>query len=200
MLRLLDDVKVAFFVEEEVGCCGSTAADLKFFDNAIFILQADRKDSQDFITHTNGTTVSSAEFQAVIGDLLKDYNFNLSPNGSSTDVGKLVTRGVGISCANVSSGYYGAHSTEEKVCISDLENTMNFFFHIATNKEVLEKRWLYVPEPPKTYTSSYNAYNRTTNKPAETGGSETSMAYFCSDCNDINCLVCPHARDNQFYM
>lgn len=198
MLRLLPDVKVAFFVEEEIGCCGSTAAELSFFNNACFILQADRRDSQDFITHTNGTTVSSAEFQTAVGQYLKDYDFNLCPNGTSTDVGKLVTRGVGVSCANVSSGYYGAHSLDEKVCISDLENTMNLFYKIATDSDISNKRWSFTPEPPKSYTGS--SYSRQyTPKKSETGGSEYGFAYFCDRCTDLNCIACPHAGDSEFY-
>lgn len=199
MLRILDDVKCAFFIAEEVGCVGSSAVDLKFFDDAIFVLQADRRDASDFITHTNGTSVSSKDFQDMVKTHLDMYDFKVCENGSSTDVGKLVTRGVGICCANLSSGYYNAHSLEEKVCKSDVENTMNMMYKIATDPNIISKRWVY--EPPKTTTTYRSTSSYYSKKNEEKGGSDfDGQSFQCNSCPDHwSCLTCPVARDNKFY-
>ena len=134
LLRKFDAIKVAFFVGEEVGCKGSSKVDLGFFKDCRFIVEPDRKGSSDLITSMFCGEVCSEDFQKAIG--YKEYGYKPAV-GSITDVGELVERGVGISCLNLSCGYYHAHSDEEITILSDLENCMDFVEHIVeTCKEV----------------------------------------------------------------
>ena len=128
LLKKFDVMKVAFFVGEEVGCKGSGAVDLEFFKDCRFIIEPDRKDSSDLITSMFCGDVCSVEFADAIG--FKDYGYE-HEQGSITDVGELVDRGVGISCLNLSCGYYDAHTDHEYTVLSELENCLNFVKHIV---------------------------------------------------------------------
>lgn len=134
LLRKFDVMKVAFFVGEEVGCEGSGSVDLAFFKDCRFIIEPDRRGSSDLITSMYCGDVCSKKFLNDIG--YEDYGYRID-RGTVTDVGELVERGVGISCLNLSCGYYNAHTDEEMVVLPHLENCLNFVSHIVeTCKEV----------------------------------------------------------------
>ena len=128
LLRKFDVMKVAFFVGEETGCIGSSKVDLGFFKDCRFIIQPDRKGSGDLITSMFCGDVCSEKFCEAIG--YKEYGYK-QDIGTVTDVGELVERGVGISCLNLSCGYYEAHSDVEYTVLSELENCMDFVEHIV---------------------------------------------------------------------
>ncbi|MBQ9560574.1 MAG: hypothetical protein IJV08_11455 [Bacteroidaceae bacterium] len=126
-LRRYDVLKVAFFVGEETGCVGSRACDLSFFRDCRFIVQPDRHGGHDLITDMFCGDVCSEEFVQAIGADAFGYKHD---SGSITDVGELTERGVGISCLNLSCGYYKAHSDQEVTVLPELENCLNFVCHI----------------------------------------------------------------------
>lgn len=128
LLRQFDVMKVAFFVGEEVGCKGSSAVDLEFFKDCRFIVEPDRRGGHDLITSMFCGDVCSEDFIKAIGYEKFGYKFD---EGSITDVGELVERGVGISCLNLSCGYYHAHSDNEITILSELENCLHFVAHIV---------------------------------------------------------------------
>lgn len=128
-LKSFDVLKVAFFVEEEVGCGGSGDVDMKFFKDCRFIIQPDRRGGHDLITSMFCGDVCSEKFIKAIGA----ENFGYKENsGTVTDVGELVERGVGISCLNLSCGYYEAHSDQEFTVLSELQNCLDFVMHIVS--------------------------------------------------------------------
>ena len=130
MLRRFDAIKVAFFVGEEVGCKGSSQVDLKFFEDCRFIIEPDRRGSSDLITSMFCGGVCSDKF---IEDIhYKDYGYK-ETSGTVTDVGELTERGVGISCLNLSCGYYEAHTDHEITVLPDLANCLEFVSDIIEN-------------------------------------------------------------------
>lgn len=160
MLRVLPAVKVAFFVEEEIGGVGSGHSNISYFSDCAFITQADRMFNFEFITETNGVTVNSKEFQDAIEPTLDTYKYSFG-HGSFTDVGVLTNRGVGICTFNIGCGYYDSHSTEEKVCIPDVENCMNIIY-IAC-KTMIYKQWKHtlVVKPKKKHTAKTGSMDGT---------------------------------------
>lgn len=133
-LRKYDVLKCAFFVGEESGCVGSTNVDLDFFKDCRFIIEPDRRGCSDLITSMYCGQVCSDEFIMALGAEQFGYK---EEQGTITDVGTLVERGVGISCLNLSCGYYQAHTDREFCVLSELENCFNFVCHIIENiKEV----------------------------------------------------------------
>ena len=126
-LRQYDCLKVAFFVGDEVGCVGSSRCDLSFFSDCRFIIEPDRRGADDLITDMCCGDVCSNEFVAAINAKQFGYSHN---TGSITDVGELTERNVGISCLNLSCGYYNAHTSQEYTVLSELENCLHFVRHI----------------------------------------------------------------------
>lgn len=131
-LKLLESecvLKVAFFVQEEIGCIGSSHADMSFFEDCRFVLQADRRGGHDFINYVY-EDMCSPEF-------LKDVNPSrwgfTCTNGMMTDVAELFSNGVGISCCNISCGYYEPHTCREWTNLPELQHALKFMRHIVRN-------------------------------------------------------------------
>ena len=126
-LKKYDTIKAAFFVGEEIGCVGSSACDLSFFSDCRYIIQPDRMNGHDLITSMAVGDVCSKAFINALDASAYGYK---EAHGSITDVGTLVERGVGISCLNVSCGYYEAHTDREFTVLSELQNCLDFVCHI----------------------------------------------------------------------
>jgi len=151
-LRKYDVLKVAFFAGEEIGCIGSSAVDLTFFKDCRFIVEPDRMNGNDLITSMSVGDVCSDEFIKAIG--AEDFGY-VEEVGSITDVGELVERGVGISCLNLSCGYYHAHTSGEVTKLSELENCLRFVEHIV---ETCTDVYPYEYKP--SYRSSFSWYDK----------------------------------------
>lgn len=126
-LRKFDNIKVAFFRDEEVGCVGSGLARVDFFKNCSFILQGDRNGNHDFIIDAAGTELSSKLWQDAIQPTIKKFGYDFE-FGSVTDVMQLKELDVECVMANVSCGYYNAHTENEYVNIFDVEICLEMFF------------------------------------------------------------------------
>lgn len=118
-LREFDNIKVAFFRDEEVGCLGSYVADMGFFADCKFVLQCDRKGNDDFVINASGVELSSKTFQDDVLPIVKGYGYKFA-HGMMTDVMALKENGIRCSVANMSCGYYRPHSADEYVVIDDV--------------------------------------------------------------------------------
>lgn len=132
MLADLEYCKVAFFVDEEIGCIGSESADMSFFRDVRFVLQCDRKGNSDFVYNILGTDLYDEQFFNDIIDIIPKYGYG-EHTGGLTDVYTLAENGVGVAVANMSCGYYNPHSDDEIVCISDVENCREMVYEIMTS-------------------------------------------------------------------
>lgn len=126
-LKKYDVLKCVFFVGEEIGCVGSSAANMNFFDDCRFVVQCDRKGSNDLITKISFDELCSKEFVKALDPQKYGYK---EANGMMTDVHELKTRGLGISCINMSCGYYEPHTNREYTIIDDLLKCLHFVEHI----------------------------------------------------------------------
>lgn len=129
---ILKDVKLAFFVEEEIGCVGSSHAIKSFFNDVSFMVQCDRKGNNDFVTSIYGTTISSDEFQVGALSIAEKYGYK-EASGGLTDVYQLKEDGVNVSAINLSCGYYAPHTSEETVNIPDVMNTQKLVLDLCTS-------------------------------------------------------------------
>lgn len=127
MLARHDVIKVAFFVGEEIGCQGSSRANMDFFSDVRFVVQADRRGAFDLITEIGFCDICSEEFIADIQAELFGYK---PESGMMTDVEALKENGLGVSCINLSCGYYDPHTEHEYVVKADMINALNFVNHI----------------------------------------------------------------------
>jgi predicted site-specific integrase-resolvase len=119
MLEEMDSIKVAFFRDEEVGCIGSKEADMSFFDDVMYVLQCDRKGNSDFVNKISNKELQSKIFMEDVTPVISAHNYKFS-NGGTTDVEALYVKGLKVSSANMSCGYYNPHSDDEIVCVSDV--------------------------------------------------------------------------------
>lgn len=157
-LDKLPVAKVVFFTQEESGCKGSDKIDKLFFDDCRYIIQLDRRGKKDFIdTKFREKTVSHG-FSSEIGHIKKEFKFK-STEGSITDCINLWSDGVGISCVNISSGYYNSHMKTEYIAIDELWNSILFTKEVI--KTLKPKRYISVKKPITITNSNYGySYKR----------------------------------------
>ena len=129
-LEEFDIMKCVFFVGEEIGCQGSSQADMKFFDDCRFVLQCDRKGNSDIVTNYCGHALCSDEF---LHDANPEKFGYRQSDGLITDVITLKTKDLQVSCANLSCGYYLPHTSHEFTCVEDLMKCYRFVRHIIKN-------------------------------------------------------------------
>ena len=123
MLRKFDNIKVAFFRDEEVGCHGSYDADMGFFKDCRFVLQCDRRGNDDFITSASGVELSGKSFQDAVLPIISGFGYKFA-HGMMTDVMALKENGIRCSVANIGCGYYNPHCDNEFVNIYDVQNCL----------------------------------------------------------------------------
>lgn len=153
-LKLFDNIKVAFFCDEECGCFGSYDCDMSFFDDCGFVLQCDRQGNKDFIHNASGTPLSSKPFRKAAGKIMKQFGYKFE-NGMMTDVMALKENGLNCSCANMSCGYYRPHTSKEYVDMKDVENCLDMVKQmIVTMGGRLFEHQYYKPQP-KPYKWKY---------------------------------------------
>lgn len=158
-LNDFDVMKCAFFVSEEIGCVGSTSADMMFFDDCRFVLQCDRNGNKDFIINASGVDLCSAEFVEAIG--IHNFGYEVE-HGMMTDVMQLKENGLAVSACNISCGYYNPHTDNEMTRLSDLYNCYNLVKHIVTNLTDVyphEYKYEYEDKYNGYYYGGYNGYS-----------------------------------------
>ena len=114
----------SFSVEEEIG--GERGASFIASENASAIkdtsygLVFDRRGNEDIICHQN--RYGSKRFEDRLAEIGREFGYK-PERGMASDADKFRRY---VSCANIASGYYKAHSPFEYVVISDVENALNY--------------------------------------------------------------------------
>lgn len=144
MFKRFDNIKLFFPTDEEIGCVGTLQADMTFFSDCSFLIQPDRGlyGSPDYINFTNGTYVTSLEFDQVVLPIMEKYGFS-EHTGSYTDIGELLWRGAGCCAFNISC-YKNAHSDQETVPIDLYTACLNAIYEVIETCQ--HQRWEHSPE------------------------------------------------------
>lgn len=130
MLKKHDAIKVALFPGEEIGCIGSSAANMDFFSDVRFVVEPDRRGASDLITSIGFTEICSDEFI----DAIRPEQFGYKEtHGMMTDVEALKRNNLNVSCINLSCGYYEPHTEDEYVVKEDMLNALDFVDSIIEN-------------------------------------------------------------------
>jgi hypothetical protein len=125
LLERCETIKCVFFTGEESGCVGSGEIDLSLLDDVGYVIQLDRWGRKDFICEGFDYHFVSDEFQDAVADLKTDFGYE-DAEGLITDSVKLFKRGLGVSCINLSCGYYQHHSQSEKIDLNQYWNALRF--------------------------------------------------------------------------
>lgn len=162
-LKEYDVMKCAFFVEEEIGCVGSYAGDLTFFEDVSFALQGDRRGYHDFVNNIYTTTMYGKEFSAMLEPILDKFKRE-EADGGLTDVKALAQQKVNVCMANASCGYYRPHSSGEYVKGDELILTWFMFKDIIDTAYQDGERWVFVrADKPRHTTYGSGLSTPTTN-------------------------------------
>lgn len=179
LMERLPAMKAAFFVDEEVGCRGAAVADMSWFADSAFVLQADRRGYGDFVHRAGGVELHGKEFEKATAPHLE--RFAIKPTfGAMTDVMELKDNGLDVAAANISCGYHNPHTSKEVISALDVEYTLEFMYELCIN--LGHRRWLHTA--PKTLkTRSYR--NITTAVGASTNPFAATHCSACGAKDDV---------------
>jgi tripeptide aminopeptidase len=191
-LEKFDNIKIAFFVDEEIGCVGSQSANMKFFKDTGYVIQPDRQGYTDVVTNIMGTQICSIEFQDKIKKTMDNYAKAFCKKGGLTDVYQLVENGLNVSCLNLSCGYYNPHTPKEYINLEDLEDTKEFVFKIIDllGNEKYNHTSI-ITESSYDFNSWENEDQKSLNKTlkcTQCGSIETEIDYYVPDY--LYCYAC----------
>ena len=143
-LRCLEEcphLKVFMAVGEEKGCIGSNHADMSFFADSLYVLEPDCKGGEEIHTNLKGISCASSDFEQALLEVNSSLftptgeasSFSITP-GKGSDIFALTLNGIGVSCANIPSGYHLPHKDDEYTVIAELEHTLAFIRHFVTTE------------------------------------------------------------------
>jgi di/tripeptidase len=123
MLDILDNVKAAFFVSEEIGCLGSKQADPEFFKNVGYAIQYDspKGNSMSFTLMGRKLFEEKSDFGDKVSSLILEHGIDSWEHHPYTDVWPLIEK-FNISCLNLAAGYHRYHTANEYVVVEEVEN------------------------------------------------------------------------------
>ena len=148
LLRTEPVLKVVLFPGEEIGCVGSKACDMAFFDNAKFVIQCDRRNGHDFIYSAGCVTLCDTSFPSA--QLKQKYGY-VNTTGLMTDVQTLKKRGLEVACCNLSCGYYNPHSDTEYTDVGELINCLQFVREIVQTVDYTPHKYTAPTYPSYSY-------------------------------------------------
>jgi len=120
LLEKLDNLKCAFFVEEEIGMKGSTLCDLEFFNDVGYAIQFDAPTNDWFSESCMGHKLWSDEYFKVIKNVLDNHGIKNISKDPFTDVVQLRKK-FDFCCSVLPTGYYNQHSKLEYVVEEETE-------------------------------------------------------------------------------
>lgn len=103
---------------------------MEFFKDVRFVIQCDRRGSNDLIASICSTEIASKEFIEATGH--EQFGYHLE-EGMMTDVLTLKENGLAVSAVNISCGYFDPHSDHEFSIKKDLLNCLSFVENIIEN-------------------------------------------------------------------
>jgi tripeptide aminopeptidase len=142
LLEKMDNLKCAFFVEEEIGMKGSKLCDLEFFNDVGYAIQFDAPTNDWFSESCSGHRLWSEEyFETIQGVLAKHGVKNISTD-PFTDVVQLRKK-FDFCCSVLPTGYYNQHSKFEYVVEEETEDcvrlAVDFIEKLGYKKYYFEK-------------------------------------------------------------
>lgn len=127
LLERFDNIAVALFAAEEVGCVGSRNADPEFFERVGYVIEFDCP-GRGLVSYTSGGVrlfPNDGDFiTAALPVMCRHGALNWQHHPFS-DVKAIGSR-FGLCCLNLSAGYYNWHRHDEFVKLPDVEHALAF--------------------------------------------------------------------------
>ncbi|NPV13219.1 MAG: hypothetical protein HPY57_15780 [Ignavibacteria bacterium] len=188
MLEHFDNLKAAFFVEEEYGCRGSNECDKTFFNNVGYVIQFDGPTSNWFTETLSGVKMYNDDFLTKVKPILEKYNVTNYSDDPYTDILPLKEK-FDFCCCNLPTGYHNWHTNEEYVNFEQTEKCIqlgiDFINKLGYNKYQFDKA-----EFTSFFSNSYESYLKKYDKYMEQNpkfvcdicGSEMDEYFICTIC------------------
>ena len=146
LMELMPVCKAAFFVEEEIGCCGSSKADLAWFKDVGYILAFDSPGSNCSSWSCNDNRLFDRKFYE---DYLVELDEKFGPMTyfahPYTDV-MILRENTSLACLNIGAGYYDQHMLNEYVIAEEVDRAVAIGKHLI---ERLGRREHVIPFTPR---------------------------------------------------
>ena len=127
LLERFDNIAVALFAAEEVGCVGARNANPDFFERVGYVIEFDCP-GRGLVSYTSGGVrlfQNDSDFITTALPVMCRHGVLNWQHHPFSDV-KAITRRFGLSCLNVSAGYYNWHRQDEFVKLADVEHALAF--------------------------------------------------------------------------
>tara|TARA_B100000927_G_scaffold288996_1_gene284690 strand:+ start:193 stop:1032 length:840 start_codon:yes stop_codon:yes gene_type:complete len=126
MLDKLDNVKVAFFVSEEIGCIGSNQADPNFFKDVGYAIQYDSPKGNSMSLTLMGKRLFSenSDFAEKVSEPILEHGVTSWERHPYTDIWPLMEK-FNFACLNLAAGYHRYHTDDEYVVVEEVQNAFN---------------------------------------------------------------------------
>lgn len=126
LLEKFDDIAVILFAGEEIGCVGAQNAPKAWFDDVGYVIEFDCP-GRGLVSYTsNGMRLfaNGGEFIETAAPVLQAHGLTHWQRHPFSDVMALRRR-FGISCLNLSCGYYNWHQRDEYVVLDEVQAALN---------------------------------------------------------------------------
>ena len=155
ILRNVQECKLAFFVSEEIGCIGSSNADVEFFNDVTFVCEYDAPGDHLITEICSGVRLYevNGEFINTMKPIIENSFGNpmIEQSHPFTDVMQLKNK-LPVSCINISCGYYNMHSVNEFIALVDVEKAIDC--GISMTMYGLQDKYYYENDTPKYFNDS----------------------------------------------
>lgn len=123
MLDKLENVKVALFVSEEIGCIGSKQADPKFFKNVGYAIQYDSPKGNSMSLTLMGKRLfgEGSDFADKVSGPILEHGIDSWERHPYTDIWPLMDK-FNFACLNLAAGYHNYHTDNEYVVVDEVQN------------------------------------------------------------------------------
>jgi tripeptide aminopeptidase len=125
MLQRFDNICVALFSAEEIGCQGARKIEASLFDNVGYLMEFDCP-ARDMMSYTSGGVRlfdNHGDFIHAALPVLNTFGISKWQHHPYSDV-LAIRKRFDFSCFNLSSGYYNWHRSNECVKIADTGNSL----------------------------------------------------------------------------
>ena len=126
LLERFDDIAVALFAAEEIGCVGADHAPAAWFDDVGYVIEFDCP-GRGLVSYTSGSTrlfANDGEFIKTAAPVLHAHGLTRWQHHPFTDVMALRRR-FNFSCLNLSCGYHNWHRPDEYLVLDEVEAAVN---------------------------------------------------------------------------
>ena len=132
MFEHVDTLKACFFLEEEIGMCGSMNLNKKWFENVGYVIGFDSPESNRAAYSCFGVRLMDKDFfhGNQLDILCESYGVNDFRREPFTDV-MAIRELTDIVCMNFGSGYYNCHQNNEYCVLEEMDAALDMGISIV---------------------------------------------------------------------